>query len=191
MRKRLLLSILTLGLLGCEHENQKNSNLTNLETVDGFVDVPLTILETKELDEYFEYNTGAMVNKDTIGLIVRLKKNIPAGFVNGQPKNMFLSEGIQFVSKGKESDDLLSFLSYKYGLNNSNLKLKDSQTFTCANLNQEKTNYNIGESRFKIFLEGEEDYSELYVNFNFSKGVVYLNEKDEEYRAPLIKLLKK
>ncbi|MUU78365.1 hypothetical protein [Winogradskyella endarachnes] len=191
MRKRLLLSILTLGLLGCENENKPIIDLTNLEIVDGYVDVPLTIIESKELDSYYEYNSGAIVNKDTIGLIVRLKKDIPAGFVNGVPKNMFIGEGIQFVSKGKVSDNLLEFLSEKYGLQNDNLKLMDSQTFTCANLNQEKTNYKSGESRFKIFLEGEEDYSELFVNFNFAKGIVSLNEKDEEYRAPLIKLLKK
>lgn len=191
MKKRLLLSILALGLLGCKNDNPKIIDLTNLETIEGFIDVPLSIMESKELDGYFEYYTCATVNKDTIGIIVRLKKDIPAGFVNGEPKNMFLNEGIQFISKGKESDNFLKFLSDKYGLQNNNLSLKDSQIFTCANLNQEKPNYNNGESRFKIFLEGEEDYSELFVNFNFTKGIMSLNEKDEEYREPLIKLLKK
>ncbi len=105
---------------------------------------------------------------------------------------MFLNEGTEFLSKGTESDNLLRFLSNKYGFQNNNISLKDSQVFTCANLNQDKPNYKNGESRFKIFLEGEEeDYSELFVNFNFSKAVISLNEKVEEYREPLIKLMEK
>ena len=191
MKKGLLLSILTFGLLGCKNDKLKIIDLTNLKSIDGFIDIPLSIIETKESDGYIEYNTSATVNNDTIGVIVKLKKDIPPGFVNGEPKNMFLKEGIEFISKGKESDNLLSFLSEKYELKNDNLSLKDSQIFTCANLNQEKPNYKSGESRFKIFLEGEEDYSELFVNFNFTKGIIYLNEKDEEYREPLIKLMKK
>lgn len=191
MKKKLILSILTLGLLGCKDDNQKIIDLSNLKSTEAFIDVPLSIVETKELDDYFEYNTSATVNKDTVGIIIRLKKDIPAGFINGEPKNMFLNEGIQFISKGKESDNLLKFLSDKYELQNSNLALKDSQIFTCANLNQEKPNYKNGESRFKIFLEGEEDYSELFVNFNFAEKIISLNEKDEEYREPLIKLMKK
>lgn len=191
MKKKLLLSILTLGLLGCTNDTPKIIDLTNLESTDGFVDVPLSIVEIKELDNYFEYNASAILNKDTVGITVRLKKDIPAGFVNGEPKNLFLNEGIEFISKGTQSDNLLRFLSNEYGLQNDNITLKSSQIFTCANLNQEGPNYKSGESRFKIFLEGEEDYSELFVNFNFSKGVISLNEKDEEYREPLIKLMKK
>ena len=191
MKKKLLLSILTLGLLGCENEPPKIIDLTNLKLTDGFVDVPLSIIETKVLDNYFEYDASATLNEDTVGIIVRLKKDIPAGFVDGEPKNMFLKEGIEFISKGTESDDLLKFLSSKYGIKDNKISLKNSQIFTCANLNQIKPNYKNGESRFKIFLESEEDYSELFVNFNFTKGIISLNEKDEEYREPLIKLLKK
>jgi len=191
MKKRLLLSILTLGLLGCKNDNSKIIDLTNLKSTEGFIDISLSIIESKESDKYIEYNTSATVNNDTIGIIVKLKKDIPAGFINGEPKNMFLKEGIEFISKGKESDNLLRFISEKYGFKNSNISIKDTQMFTCANLNQEKPNYKSGESRFKIFLEGEEDYSELFVNFNFTKRIVYLNEKDEEYREPLIKLMKK
>lgn len=191
MKKRLLLSILTFGLLACKNDTPQMIDLTNLKSVDGFVDVPLSIIDCKESDGYIEYNTSATVNNDTIGVIVKLKKGIPPGFVNGEPKNIFLKEGIIFISKGKESDNLLRFLSEKYDLKNNNLSLKDSQIFTCANLNQEKPNYKSGESSFKIFLEGEEDYAELFVNFNFTKEIIYLNEKDEEYREPLIKLLKK
>ena len=143
------------------------------------------------MENYIEYDARALAKNDTIGLIIRLKKGIPAGFVNGEPKNMFLSEGIEFRSKGTESDNLLSFLAKNYGLKETNTVLKDTLLFTCANLNQSETNYKTGESRFKIFLEGEEDYAELFVNFNFSKGIISLNEKDGAYRESLVKLMRK
>lgn len=191
MKKGLLLSILTLGIFGCKKDKLKVIDLTNLKSTEGFIDVPLSIIETKEFDEYFEYNTSAIVEQKTVGIIVKLRKNIPAGFINGEPKNMFLKDGIEFISKGIESDKLLSFLSDKYGFTNNSISLKESQIFTCANLNQGKPNYKNGESRFKIFLEGDEDYSELFVNFNFTKKMIFLNEKDKEYREALIKLMKK
>ncbi|WP_299675758.1 hypothetical protein [uncultured Tenacibaculum sp.] len=185
--KNLLLSILTLG----QKSSQKIIDITNLQSTEGFIDIPLSITDRQEANTYFEYTVSAILNKEKIGITIRLKKDIPPGFVNGEPKNMFLKEGIQFVSKGKESDALLQFLSDKYELNNTNLVLKDTQTFTCANLNQEPPNYHDNKSRFKIFLENEEDHAELFVNFDFAKNRVYFNEKDFDYREPLIKLLKK
>ncbi|SNR13862.1 hypothetical protein [Tenacibaculum jejuense] len=189
--KKLLLSVLTLGLVSCKKENLKVVNITNFQSTEGFVDVPLSIVNREELDSYFEYTARAILNKEKVGVTIRLKKDIPPGFVNGEPKNMFLKEGIQFISRGKESDVLLQFLSDKYDLKNTDLVLKDTQTFTCANLNQDSPNYVNNKSRFKIFLEGEQDYAELFVNFDFEKNRIYLNEKDHEYREPLIKLLKK
>ncbi len=191
MKIKLILLLLISSLFGCNSKNSNIIDLSNLKPNEGFIDVPLSVVSTAVSENYYEYDVKAIVNNDTIGIIIKLKKNIPAGFVNGEPKNMFLSDGIEFVSKGIESDKLLGFLSKNYGLNESNTTIKDSQLFTCANLNESKTNYKTGESRFKIFLEGEEDYAELFVNFNFSKSIISLNEKDEEYREPLIKLMKK
>jgi len=50
-------------------------------------------------------------------------------------------------------------------------------------------NYKSGNPGFKIFLEDENDYAEVYVNFDFKKSTISLSEKDPEYRSALIKLL--
>lgn len=190
MKKNILLSILTLGFFSCKTNDQKMIDITNITITEGFLDVPLSIIATKELDNYFEYDAMATFKTEKVGIIIRLKKDIPAGFIDGEPKNMFLNDGIEFISKGVESDLLLWFLSNRYGIKNEFIKLKDTQMFTCANLNEKKPDYKSGSSRFKIFLESDEEYAELFVNFDFSKGIIYLNEKDEEYRVPLIKLMK-
>ena len=98
MNKKLLLTILTLGLLGCNNEDSKIIDLTTLKLTEGFVDVPLSIIDKKELDNYFEYNACATLNKDTVGIIVRLKKGIPAGFINGEPKNMLKNPSYSIYS---------------------------------------------------------------------------------------------
>ncbi len=191
MKNIFLVALFTLIVVGCKNEDSKIIDLTNFKPTEGFVDIPLSIIETKEVDGYFEYNVGATVDKDTIGIRIKLKKNIAAGFVNGSPANVFLNDGIEFISKGNESDGLLQYMADKYEVQNNAISLKNSQIFTCANLNQEKTDYSNGESGFKIFLEEGKDYAELFVNFNFREGIISLNEKDNDYREPLIKLLGK
>jgi len=194
MKTRLIfIFCLVLVLFSCSNKTEKTNilDLSNLKSTEGWFDIPLSVTETEELNEYYEYTAKGILNNDTIGIKIRLKKNIPPGFVNGEPKNMFLEKGIEFISNGNESDRLLSFMASKYGVDKANLKFKKGQIFTCANLNQSKPNYKTGENKFKIFLEGhEEAYAELFVNFNFSEKVISFNEKDTEYREALIDLLK-
>ncbi|WP_072304038.1 hypothetical protein [Cellulophaga fucicola] len=192
MKIKLMLLALILTVIGCKtDEPVKIANLSNLYGVDGFVDIPLTITNTQETDNYNTYTIRAIVDTDTIGMLVKLKKGIKAGFVNGEPKNMFIDQGVSFISMGEQSNMLLEFLAKKYEINSSNNKLKDTQEFTCANLNTQDIDYNKGTGKFKIFLEGKDDYAELFVNFDFAKNTINLNEKDNEYRAPLLRLLKK
>ena len=132
MKNNIFLILLLIGFLGCKNDKPNSIDITNLDTTSGFVDVPLSIVETKELDAYFEYNLSALLNE--VGLIVRLKKDIPAGFVNGEPKNAFLDKGIEFISKGKASDNLLQFIAKQYGFPDNSISLKERQVFTCANL---------------------------------------------------------
>ncbi len=187
--------IIGLGCFSREQPKTKSNvksvvELKDKMTLSGFANFPLTIVNKKEKGDYFEYLTKVTAFGDTVALKVSLKKDISAGFVDGKSVNIFLQEGIILESMGKRSDRLLSFLSTVFKLNQNNLKLKERQIFTCANLNQEDVDYDKGNSRFKIFLEDEGgDYAELFVNFNFAKNEINLDEKDTSYRAALIKLL--
>ncbi len=172
----------------------KSTVLSNLETIsedEGYLDIPFTIVDSKFINGYKQNKVQAIHQNDTLELLISLKKDIPAGFVNGVPKNMFVNEGVIFESTGERSDKLLTSLSEKYGLDNGSIAIKQTQRFACANLNQTPVDYNTGTPKFKIFLESENDYAELFLNFDFSKGLIFLNEKDPEYRNSLITLLKK
>ncbi|MCW3110486.1 MAG: hypothetical protein JWQ09_4992 [Segetibacter sp.] len=56
---------------------------------------------------------------------------------------------------------------------------------------QANSNYVSTKSQYKLFFHGrnEGDYAELYLNINATEHWIELEEKDEEYRQILIKLL--
>lgn len=172
-------------------QSSKVIDLSDLKFEDYFIDIPLTISSVKENEDHFTYLAVGSLKNEQLSITIKLKKNIGAGFKNGEPVNVFIKDGISFKSNGNESDKLLKLIAKHYEINEENLILKDEQVFTCANLNQSIVNYQKGIAKFKVFLESESEYAELYVNFDFKNKVIWLNEKDEGYRIPLINLLKK
>lgn len=202
--------ILTVAFFSCNTKDSKPAGITppttripaskkenpliqieQLLTNEGLVNIPLNIVEQNQKDGYMVYRIQAMSKRDTLELVVRLKEEIPAGFVDGSPTNSFLVDGIIFESTGPKSDRLLTTLAQKYQINTGRLTMKPKQVFTCANLTHADVNYQSGTPKFKIFLEGGTEVAELYVNFDFDKSIIFLNEKDPQYRKALISLLKK
>jgi len=169
----------------------KVNDFSNVLAAPSFVNFPMTIVETKEVDDYMEYTTKAKFKTSTFGLKISLIKNVTAGFLDGKSVNIFLPEAIKFESMGQSSDRLLNFMAIAYKSNLKNMVMKEKQVFTCANLNTEDLDYEKGKGKFKIFLESEDgsEAAELFVNFNFKSNEIWLSEKDMDYREPLLKLL--
>lgn len=171
--------------------SKKIINLDKVADVDGFIDLPFTIVKQTSNNGFLTNTVQAVSKGDTVELLISLKEGVPSGFVDGVPKNMFLDEGIIFESTGFKSDKLLNVLASKYGMSENNMLIKDKQVFNCANLNQVPLDYKNGTCRFKIFLQDETQDAELFVNFDFKNSTISLNEKDIDYRTPLINLMKK
>jgi hypothetical protein len=69
---------------------------------------------------------------------------------------------------------------------------KERIYFTVFPLNQQKAKLVKGLYKFKLFYDDDNEknmYSELYLNTNFQKNLIELNEKDEEYRENIVKIL--
>lgn len=162
-----------------------------LANTDGFIDLILKITETGEYDNEYYYIARGNYKNQEVGLKIHLKKNISAGIVDNNFHNVFLKEGIRLQSIGMASDHLLTAMAELYGIDNQGLSLKsDLPALTCANLNQTDINYDQGEYRFKLFMETDDDSAELFVNFDFTKGYIHLDEKDMDYRMGVIEFLK-
>jgi|GEM_PF-3203479 len=156
---------------------------------EGFINIPLNIVEQRNEDGYLINRIQAMSKNDTLELIVSLKEGVPAGIVD--EKSSILEEGIIFESTGPKSDRLLTALAQKYQINSEKLTMKPKQTFTCVNLNRTAVDYQSGTPKFKILLRRERVLAELYVNFDFKKSTISLNEKDPKFRDALLEILKK
>ena len=195
MNKTLYRILILFGLYSCAQRSKVNSLIDITSKVDkssGFIDLTLSIIDKKETDSAFVYFGEGLYKSDTVGIQVSLKKGLKAGIVNGEMKNVFVSNGITFHSIGPKSDRLLSSMAELYGIDSIDNKMRnDLFVFTCANLNQEDLDYNSGEYKFKVFMETGEDNSELFIDFDFTNNLILLNEKDIEYRKGILKYLMK
>lgn len=211
-----ILTILFFAGLGCNSDQKKSSsqptpatrpNISKTEKIpgankkpliqieqlisnQGYINILFNIVEQGRQDGYLVNKIQAMSKSDTLELIVHLKEDAPAGLADGKPEDRLLVDGIIFESTGPKSDRLLVALAQKYKINAEKLVMKSRQILTCANLNKTAVDYESGTPKFKIFLGDGSEVAELYVNFDFKKLTISLNEKDPQYREALINLLK-
>lgn len=196
MMKKIALGLVTLfGITSCSQQNNMKdlTDITSrIDKSSGFIDLTLVITDKKETDSTFIYKAEGLYKSDTVGIQISLKKGLKAGIVNGEMKNVFAQAIISFNSIGSKSDRLLNAMTELYQIDSINNSMcNELLTFTCANLNDKDINYSVGEYKFKIFMESEEDNSELFVDFDFSNGQIYFNEKDPEYRKGILTYLMK
>ena len=99
----------------------------------------------------------------------------------------------EIYSDGDESSNFLNKLAQLYGVKpSSRLMIKNYQLVTVVGLNSHPLKLTSESVKTKFFFNenGPEDlYSELFVNIDPSSRIVWLNEKCDEYRLPLIKSL--
>jgi hypothetical protein len=185
--------LILIGLYSCSQE-KKAINLiditSRIDKSSDFIDLTLNIIDKKETDSSYIYIAEGLYNADTVGIQISLKKGLKAGIVNGEMKNVFVPFGISINSVGLASDRLLNAMTELYKIDSINTVMRnDLIILTCANLNQQDITYNSGESKFKVFMETDEDNAELFVNFDFTNNLILLNEKDMEYRKGVLKYL--
>lgn len=184
-----------IGLYSCSQQVKKNNLIditSRIDKASGFVDLALTIVEKSQTDSTYLYIAQGLYKSDTVGVEISLKKNLKAGIVNGEMKNAFVNNGITIKSIGTKSDKLLKSMTELYGVDSiGNQMRNDLIVLTCANLNQQDIDYSSGKYKFKVFMESEDDYAELFVDFDFSNNLILLNEKDLEYRKGVLKYLMK
>jgi hypothetical protein len=100
---------------------------------------------------------------------------------------------VTFQSQGEATDEFVRVLDVIYGTKLSPKASKETVKFTGISLSGEPQNLAKGDVKIKIFFESEKEneYAEAYLNIELSKKLVKLNEKDESYRAQLVKAFSK
>ncbi|NIK93613.1 hypothetical protein GZ212_15740 [Mangrovimonas sp. CR14] len=194
IKKLILLMGILSGIFGCS-QNKKLIELTsNQDAEEGWQDLIFTITQKVKLDNgFWSLTCKAKYENQTVGLKINIADGIPAGIVGKEIDNTsFASKGVEIQSIGKESDKLIEVISKLYGQPKSSVFTSEKLIFTAFPLNKEKAILENGRFHFKLFFDENDEqnlYAEIFLNPDLKNGTLELNEKDEEYRMNIVKLL--
>lgn len=165
---------------------------------EGFVDCVFRIADLVETPSAYEFRMLASHNGQVVGLRASVVKGIKAGFDSKMNLNKahVYRKGVVFHSSGAESDRLLASLSALYGNPKPDARMADEASFTAIALHQGALDIGADPVKIKLFgrdgpADSEDDYYESFFNLDLKNRLVYWNEKDQDYRKPLLKGLSK
>lgn len=162
---------------------------------EGFVDCTFRIAEVESDPEHHRLRLVASHEGVAVGLSVVVRRGIRGGF---DPDLELIREhvyrpAVEFLRSGPESDELVTALAALYGVPASNLRMVDAISFTGIALHQDDVDMESQPIKIKLFgrdsdeeIERDE-YFESFFNLDLASGFVFWNEKDPDYRAPLIR----
>jgi hypothetical protein len=197
--KRLLLVVLLLPSLGWSAPMKTDTfgnPLLDQYSEEGFVDCVLRIVERTETADHYRLRLQASHAGALVGMDVVVVKNIEGGFDTDMnlKKGKVYKRGVVFYRTGPESDRLISALAVLYGQDPQPRRMVTEETFTAIALHQGALEMEQEPIKIKLFgRDGEpfdEDaYYESFFNLDLGNGLVFWNEKDPDYREPLIRAL--
>lgn len=175
--------------------DQQGNPILDQFSEEGFVDCALRISNLAETESAYQFHLAASHRGDVVGFDVSVVKGIQGGFDSSMKLNAahVYRAGIRFYRSGPESDRLISALASLYGLGNKQLTMRAETRFTGIALHQGAIDIEHQAVKIKLFghdqKEDDEDYNESFFNLDLRNGFVFWNEKDQEYRQPLIRAI--
>ena len=161
---------------------------------EGFVDCVFRISDMVESADFFSFHLSASSEGTVLGMDVAIRKDIKAGFDSQMNlvKDHVYHEGVTFIRSGTESDRLIMRIATLYDLPQIGSEMVSKETFTAIALHQGEIDLRTEPVKIKLFGRDAEPfdenaYYESFFNIDLANGFVNWNEKDQEYRKPLIR----
>lgn len=163
---------------------------------DGFVDCVFKVQNLAHQAGHYHFDLRASFAGQPVGLNVRLISEVGPGFDADMQliQAHVYREGVVLSSLGVETERFISALASLYEMPPSAMTPTTSEALTVVALQQEPTNLADGPMRLKLFGQDAdaadaERYYESFFNVNLPDGLIYWNEKDMDYRTPMLKAL--
>jgi hypothetical protein len=163
---------------------------------EGFVDLTLRITMLADDGNHYRFHLAASHDDCVLGLDVILVKAIKSGFDGNMEliKDHVYREGVRFVRSGAESDRLLAAIGKLCGADDTPQKMVPEESFTAIALHQGELDFESDCVKLKLFGKDSEPldenaYYESFFNVDLANRMVYWNEKDPDYRQPLLAAL--
>lgn len=163
---------------------------------EGFTDLTFRITELREDNSHYWFHIAASHDDQKVGVDVVLRKGMKSGF----DAQMYLIKdhvyrlGVRFVRSGAESDRLVAAVGHLYGADPIPQRMVAEETFTAIALHQGDLDFANECVRLKLFGKDgepldEDAYYESFFHVDLQNRLVYWNEKDSDYREPLLRAL--
>lgn len=165
---------------------------------EGFIDCVFKIKALEKTNNSYKFHMTASYDEEVLGVDVEVIQGIVGGFdpdMNLIKSNVY-QNGVIFRRSGEESDRLICVLSDLYGIPSPEITMVEEERFTGIGLYNGYVDMEENPIKIKLFgRDGEpfieEEYNESFFNLDLKNGFVFWNEKDQEYRQPLINGLSK
>ena len=176
--------------------DSKGNPVVDQFSEDGFVDLVFRIHDLFELEDRYRFRMAACYDGQTVGMDVSVVKRIGPGLDGDM--NLIAAhvyrQGVRFYRTGPESDRLVSALAALYALDDAPRQMVDNEAFTAIALHQGDKDMACEPIKVKLFgndgeSDAEDDYYESFFNLDLANGFVFWNEKDQDYREPLLRSL--
>lgn len=197
MSKPLFPAIIAALTLGCQvpRERMRSSSTPNpapeitSETEEGFHDLVFSLASATRATDGSQEVTAVGTHA---GQPVCFQATLSPTWKEGRVADRRSFTGVVTVrSLGVESDALVKAMDTLYEAQLKPTSMAKATQFAAITLNGNPSDLTAGEVAIKLFFESENEdrYAELYLNIDVPKHRVELREKDEGYRAPVIRAL--
>lgn len=163
---------------------------------EGFVDLTLKITTLTDDGNHYRFHLAASHDNRELGLDVILVKGIKSGFDGTMQmiKDRVYRQGVRFLRSGIESDRLIAAIGQFYGAEEAPQKMVLEESFTAIALHEGELDFENDCVKLKLFGRDDEPfdedaYYESFFNIDLANRMVYWNEKDPDYREPLLAAL--
>ena len=159
---------------------------------EGFVDITFRVLKhVKQSDGALRIYVRGKLQERKVGFAIDILPAWKKSAIENTDQFFYWGDA-RFIRTGEETDEFISALSHLYGLKVVSRKAKVNVPAQVVGLANDPALILSEPTKMKFFFnpDGEENlYSEVFINVDLRSSILQFNEKDMEYRMPLVSSL--
>jgi len=180
-----------LGGLGSRNAHAADVGPGRVSTEEGFVDIDLPIADVRrEADGAVAITARALIDNVIVGFAIDIRRDWKATPLSGSD---FLYFGkVSLRSLGEDSNRFVALLARLYKVSQPSRPMLVKLELVAVGLADDPSKVMTTPVRMKLFFDPDDEGSgeaEVYVNVDVAARKLQFNEKDPEYREPLVRAL--
>lgn len=198
MDRFILMLLLSIIVSSCHNASTSNDDGTRAPDLFEIVNNPenptsifLKLLDKTEGDTSISYTASGLYGDDTVGLIIEVDKDIPAGINRDGSINEeagFRKGAIKFKKSGAESDRFVAALAELWHIDGVSSMKEEVVAPLAFSSNKKAVDHSKpSTSSFKLFFNEDSPVpGEVFFTFDTYKRLIEFQEKGGQYRPSIV-----